>query len=201
MKKIFALLLTVSAATATQAQKMTPNRTPKTTVRQTPKTTVSQAQNTAGGAAFGKGVNYVNLGVGLGAQYGGGLPIGISYDRGVTDRISIGGQIDYYSWEYNTGYYKYTYRFMPIGLRGAYHFTELGDAEKLDVYAGLALGYFSTRFSSDAPSSFSYSDGYGSRIFLSAFAGGRYFFSPKAGVFGELGYGVAWLKAGVTLRF
>lgn len=156
---------------------------------------------TTGRLAFEKGANIVNLGIGLGAQYGGGLPLGLAYDQGVTDKFSLGAQIDYYSWEYRTGSYRYAYRFAPIAVRGAYHFTLTGEADKLDLYAGVALGYRASRFTSDAPPFVPYSDQYDSRLFYGIFAGGRYYVVPQVGIFSEIGYGVAWLKLGAVFRF
>ena len=39
-----------------------------------------------------------------------------------------------------------------------------------------------------------------SGVLVELFAGARYYFTDNFGVMGELGYGIAWLKLGVSLK-
>lgn len=69
-------------------------------------------------------------------------PISLSYEKAVTDKISVGGIVGYSSSQYNYGFggssYKWKYSYLFIGLRGNYNFAT---TEKFDPYAGLTLGY------------------------------------------------------------
>ena len=80
---------------------------------------------------------------------------------------------------------------------GTYHFVDLVD--KLDLYGGITLGA--------KIYTYSYYGGYEDSNKASMglldefFAGARYYFTDNFAVMGELGYGIAWLKAGVSLKF
>lgn len=160
-------------------------------------------------AQYAQGDKQLNVGIGLSSYYGGGLPIGASFEYGVTDVISVGAQIDYYSWSYDYGYLnfndRYRYTFIPIAVRGSYHVNELLNLgnEKLDLYAGVALGYYISRFSYDGPNAgvYNYNNSYGNRVLFGIHLGGRYYFKPNLGAFAELGYGVSALKIGATFKF
>lgn len=151
---------------------------------------------------YSQGAKLLNVGVGLGAGYGGGLPIGLAFDYGVTKNISVGVQADYMSWTYAGFGGDYSYRFIPVGVRGAYHFDGIGDPNKVDLYLGLVLGYWISSFT--APNGVNtslYNDAYGSKVLVGGIAGGRYMFTPKIGAFAELGYSVSYGKVGITFKF
>ncbi|WP_128546567.1 hypothetical protein [Larkinella soli] len=154
-------------------------------------------------AQYQKGDKLLNLGIGLGAYYGGGVPIGAAFEVGVTDEISVGAQVDFYTWGYNFGGYKWRYTFLPIAVRGSYHVNELLNLgnEKLDLYAGLALGYYVSSYSDNSGYSGFYDNAYGNKVLFGLHLGGRYYFKPNLAGFAELGYGVAPLKVGVTFKF
>ena len=76
-----------------------------------------------------------------------------------------------------------------LGARGAFHYQFV---EKLDTYAGLMLG-FDAVMSSGASAT--------SGLGFSGFLGGRYYIKPKLAIYSELGYGIAYLSAGVALKF
>ncbi len=170
-----------------------------------------------------------NFGVGLGNTYlysgnyfGPGfsyhsLPlINISGEYGITDAIGIGGVLGFstatstYSGSYFNGpngySYTDTYRwsFTIIGVRGAYHFAELIDNDKLDLYAGAMLGFnwSKAKYTSTDPYhpyAYNYKTS-GIGLAYSVFAGCRYRFTDNLGVFGELGYGVSILNIGLTYK-
>ena len=155
-------------------------------------------------AQYAQGDKLLNVGVGLSAYYGGGLPIGASFEYGVTDDISVGAQIDYYSWGYNFGAgYRYRYTFLPVAVRGSYHVNKLLNLnnDKLDLYGGAALGYYISSFSDNSGYSGIYYNDYGNRILFGIHLGARYYFKPTLGGFAELGYGVSALKIGVAFKF
>ncbi|GAB3925858.1 hypothetical protein [Larkinella terrae] len=154
-------------------------------------------------AQYQKGDKFLNAGIGLGAYYGGGVPIGASFEVGVTDEISVGAQVDFYTWGYNYVGYKWRYTFIPVAVRGSYHVNELLNLnnDKLDLYAGLALGYYISSYSDNSGYTGFYDNSYGNRVLFGLHIGGRYFFKPNIGAFAEVGYGVAPLKLGVTFKF
>jgi hypothetical protein len=65
----------------------------------------------------------INAGVGLGSTVGpgGGLPIGISADFGITDEISVGSYFGFVSNTETLGIAEATFTNLIIGARGAYH--------------------------------------------------------------------------------
>jgi hypothetical protein len=146
-------------------------------------------------AQYKKGDNLLNAGIGLGVFSYGGLPIGASYEHGITEDISVGGFFDYLSWK-NV----YTWRFLYFGVRGSYHFNELLklDNDKVDLYAGLGLGYYTVTTSDNLVSGY---NGYANSLFYNVHLGGRYYFANNIAGFAELGYGVSALRLGLTFKF
>jgi hypothetical protein len=146
---------------------------------------------------FSKGTSVLNAGVGLGS----GIPIEVSYERSILSdlihndngAIGIGA---YGSWYSNTAS-DWRYSHIVLGARGAFHYQFV---EKLDTYAGLMLGYniASAKWTGDGESIGTAS---ASAFDFSLFLGARYFFKPKFGIYAEAGYGIAFLSAGVTLKF
>ena len=155
--------------------------------------TVSNAQK----LGYSKGDKLLNIGLGLNSSYSGGLPIGISFEIGITDAISIGPNTDYFTYNYSG--YKFTALY--FGVRGSYHFNELLkiNDSKVDLYGGLNLGYRSFSWNDN----FTYSaDSYGSGIYLGGFIGGKYYFAEKVGGFVELGaIGSTNARIGVAFKF
>lgn len=154
-------------------------------------------------AQYEKGDKLLNVGIGLNSYYGGGIPIGVAFEYGVTDAISVGAQIDFSRWSYNFGGYKWSYTFVPVALRGSYHFGQLLNlnTDKLDLYGGAALGYYISSYSDNTGYSGIYDNSYGNKGLFGLFAGGRYYFKENIAGFAELGYGVSTLKVGATFKF
>jgi hypothetical protein len=180
--------------------------------------------------SFVKGQKDLDIGLGLGnnfySYYGNrtsALPaIGLSFDYGITDDISLGGYLGFAgaTWTYsgtdycnhgvgNGGWYNYTdtykWTFTIIGVRGAYHFAKLIPNDKIDLYAGLMLGddFAHESYSTTAPCSDHvafYTSTLGGFAW-SGFLGCRYRFNDHAGIFGELGYGISYLTIGFNYKF
>jgi hypothetical protein len=145
------------------------------------------------------------------------LPLfNVSGEYGITDAIGIGGYIGYsrattsYTGIFDNGsgsyYYTDTYKwsFTVMGVRGAYHFAEMIDNDKLDVYIGGMFGFNLARgtyTSTDRYIAHNYSHP-DSHVGLAynVFAGCRYHFSEMFGVFGEVGYGVSVFNIGITYK-
>ncbi|HNJ89029.1 MAG TPA: hypothetical protein PKO19_13645 [Chitinophagales bacterium] len=178
--------------------------------------------NRASAQAFYQGVNHLSLGVGFGgyldyAYTGSGdfshIPtLFASFDHGTIDdvfggNIGIGGFVGYSSAKYNYDYLGYhddsKWTYFAIGARGTYHY--ILDNENLDLYGGISIGVLSQSY--DYNSNYpwvgfdpnSYYDYNNMVLYSSACVGAKYMFSESLGAFAELGWDIAWLKAGVTL--
>ena len=144
---------------------------------------------------------YLNLGIGLATYYGGGLPVGASFEVDVKNNFSVGGSVDYFRYGYNNGY-NWHYNFAYLGARGSYHLGEaLGVTDKkFDPYIGATLGFRYAGYS-DTYGYDNYSSPYNSGLYLGVHLGSRYMFSEKVGGFAEVGYGVSALRLGLTAKF
>lgn len=161
-----------------------------------------------------KGQIKLNAGLGVGSYIkaaGGSTsfpPLTVSAEYAIDENITVGGLIGYAASEdtytYSYGGAKNTFKISNtlIGARVNYYFDV---NPKYDVYAGAMLGYdaVSSNFSS---SSSEYQNLLGdvntsvSGVLYGVHAGGRYNFSPATSVFAEIGYGIALLNLGVTLK-
>jgi hypothetical protein len=158
------------------------------------------AQTVSAQAEIDKGNVLLNGGLGFGYYYAGGVPILFSAEFAINDAITIGPYLGITSWRYKWGGERWSYTFIDFGARGAYHFSKHLNlnTDNLDLYGGVMLGYRAASYS--GPDWAGWSDPYPSKVTGGLFAGARYYFSDKFGVFGELGYGVAPLVLGVTLK-
>ena len=145
---------------------------------------------------------YLNAGIGVGAFTAGGIPIGVSLEVGIKENISVGGFLDYARYGYKFGGYKWRYNFIYFGARGSYHFGDLLQLanEKLDPYAGVSLGIRTASYS-DNDGAGTFNSPYSSGVITGLHAGAHYYLNNNLGGFAEVGYGVAALRLGVTLKF
>lgn len=148
---------------------------------------------------YDKADKLVNVGLGFGNYFAGGVPITASFEYFVNDAISVGPYIGFTSYNYAYSTYKYNYTFIDFGARGAYHFSKHIDmnTDKLDLYGALILGFTASSYSGG---SVGYNP-YGSRVRAGATAGARWYFTDGFSVNGEVGYGLAPLLLGVTFKF
>lgn len=150
----------------------------------------------------GHRTSYLNGGIGLASYWGGGIPIGVSFETTIMDNVSVGGSIDYAHYGRNYGGYKWNYNFIYAGARGSYHFGELLETgDKFDPYAGISLGFRYASYKDSYGYSNDYYNPYNSGLYLGIHVGGRYYFTDKIGGFAEVGYGVSALRLGVTAKF
>ncbi|MDJ1501365.1 hypothetical protein [Xanthocytophaga agilis] len=149
------------------------------------------------------GTKYLNAGVGIGSFNAGGIPLGVSFEYGLKNNISVGAFFDYARYGENYAGYKWHYTFLYFGGRASYHANELFGIsnEKLDVYGGLSLGFRSVSYKDNSGYYNDYYSPYNSSLILGLHAGARYMLSEKVGGFAEVGYGVAALRLGVTAKF
>jgi hypothetical protein len=170
-------------------------------------------------SAFEKGNIVANVGIGLGSYIGGSgykttvLPISVSAEYGlldITDKITlgVGGYLAYTANKYEETYailqtsysYAFKYSYFIIGARGIAHYKL---SEKFDPYLGVMLGYnvASSKYDGDNIPNYTPTAASAGGFSYSAFVGARYLFSEKIGVFAELGYGIAVLELGLTVKF
>lgn len=163
---------------------------------------LSYAQNDEG-LSFSKGTSDVNIGVGIGTFYWGsgvtntlGVNPTISYEYGITDKFSIGGNISYSAAKFSSFGDEIKYSGILIGPRGAYHFAT---SEKFDPYVGATLGYVIVSVTDNSGGAVAAK---ASGIGLGAFLGARYFPGSSFGFHAEIGYtSFSFLTAGVSFRF
>jgi hypothetical protein len=182
--------------------------------------------------SFDKGTTAINLGIGLGgyrygylnnynSNYNVSPTINASVEHGVgylgDGVIGIGGffgqkSVSYkYTSQIGSSTYNYDRKWTNtvVGLRGSFHYNEWHGNDKLDLYAGLMLGYNiggykdkSTRTVNGVTTTYdeTFQNNY-SFVTYSTYVGGRYFFSEKVGAYLELGWGVSAINLGATLKF
>ncbi len=155
------------------------------------------------GQGYKKGVNNLNIGVGMGLNGITGEsslpPISLGYQLGIAKNYSIGAIVGYSGSTNKVLTYEWTYTYIVVGGRGEYHFMKPTD--KLDAYAGGTLGY--TIVSVSEPDNLpSYVGGAigTSYLIYGAHAGIRYAFSKSFGAFAEVGYGIGLLTIGINLK-
>jgi hypothetical protein len=116
--------------------------------------------------------------------------------------LSFGGMFGFTQsrWNYWGNDYL-AYNVLVFGGRANYHFNF--EADKLDAYAGVTLGWEIGTWSSSNDADDSWLRYYGdySGFYFGFQAGARYFFARNIGVFAEAGYGLAYIKAGLALKF
>jgi len=160
---------------------------------------------------FNKGDKVVNLGIGIGntlyrgTYYTSGVPpISFSYEQGVADEIlekgviGVLGYVGYTSYKYDYLGWGYKYSNILVGAGGMFHYPLI---DKLDTYAGVLLGYnisSATEFGTSI--GWDYSATSGGFVF-SGFVGARYYFTEQFAAFAQVGYGVAYLTLGVSIKF
>lgn len=161
----------------------------------TPALILAQDSNEVPPTFRGEGAIDINAGLGLGTTLTGtGIPFNASLGYGINENISVGGYLGFAQTNEDFLGGTWTYTNLIIGARGAYHYPLVED---IDTYGGLMLGYNIASASWDGPGNPSASVG---GLSYSAFVGGRYHFTEKVGAFAELGYGIAYLQFGVTLK-
>ena len=172
----------------------------------------------AGSPAFKNGGIEIQAGVGFGfwGYYSGATmtvpPIIVSaeYQVLVAPQVPLsfgllagytGAQYKYDGGAGNT--YTDTFSFIVIGGRLSYHFIEFITVPNLDTYAGILLGYdiASVSYSGTGTYASGPIPGVTAGGFTYGFyAGARYYFTPNIGVYGELGYTLGYINAGLAVK-
>jgi len=169
---------------------------------------VSMAQS----SAYSSDDNLLNLGIGVGTPffgsgYSASIPVNptISYEKGITDAISVGAAASYarssYSFSGFDSSAPYTIKETAIyvGARASYHLGGLLDlGSDVDLYGGISAGYVIVNVSDNQGGFAATASGAGYGLF----AGGKYFFAPSVGVYAQIGYeSLSYLNVGVAFKF
>jgi len=144
-------------------------------------------------------------------------PVGLTYEYGISPKISAGIQVAYGTLKnvqtekdgMGTGKdYIVTQKMDQISaiLRGNYH---LGSSEKFDPYIGLGLGYgnFKYKSTSNDPSDTQadlayYNISVPGALGITGQVGAKYYFSSSVGAYAELGYlAGSFAQLGLTVKF
>ena len=161
--------------------------------------------------SFVKGDNVAGVSIGFGGYYSGTFykGSGISrmpfiaayYENCVKDNLwddksslGIGGMVGYTQIKIADWY---TVSDLILGVRGALHYAFV---DKLDTYTGLMLGYDIYNIKWADGSTTHIGEGT-SGLAISWFLGARYYFTDNFAAFAELGYGVAVINFGVSIKF
>jgi hypothetical protein len=148
------------------------------------------SQSGAQQPSFNKGDKVIDVTIGVPHLYGYGWgipPVIASFEMGIVDgildkaAIGVGGYAGFSSasWLGNS-YFNFHF-----GVKGAFHYPFV---DNLDTYAGILTGYTISDLAS-----------YG--LDWGGFVGLRYYFSDSFGVNAEAGYGVTFLRAGISFKF
>ncbi len=151
-------------------------------------------------AQYKKGDMLLNVGIGVGT-YSNFVPFNASFEYGFGKYISAGLQTDFYT--YYNGPGERTFTALPTSLRGSYHYGKhFLKNRKLELYAGLAVGFYSddrVDYRPERHPKYFYDSSNGPNLGL--YAGVKYLFTPKFGFYAEAGHNISWLKMGFAFRF
>lgn len=184
-----------------------------------------------GEKCFDESTHIINVGVGFGSRSYRAIYRGAGYHYGRTPAMSIsyeqpwpkklgpgylgvgayfGFQHENYNYTYdhlfgNSYYYKHKWNHYMIGGRAAYHWDVL-NSKNAEVYAGVIIGAriqthtYETNDPDPKNDPYSYSQGVAYPAY-SVFAGARWYFAKNVGLFAEVGYGISYANAGMSIKF
>lgn len=128
----------------------------------------------AGEKEFGKGQLFLTP---QAAYYSYAPNLGVSVEYALTENIGIGGSIMLAFWSAGGGVNKFSESLITPSIDAYYHFIKV-QVEKLDLFAGLSVGYSIYSLSVGIEST-EYNDAGSSGIYLSPILGIRYYLTPK----------------------
>ena len=131
----------------------------------------------AGEKEFGKGQLFLTP---QAAYYSYAPNLGVSVEYALTENIGIGGSLMFAFWSAEAFDVKISESLITPSLEAYYHFTEIA-AKKLDLFAGLSVGYSIYSYSWDI-SGYEWSDAGSSGLYLSPILGIRYYLTQKLAI-------------------
>jgi len=123
---------------------------------------------------FSKGRFFLTPQVGF-ASFAGGIPLGVNAEYALSENIGIGGTAMAQFWSDTWG----SMTWIMLSAEANYHFIKLA-ADKIDLYAGVGLGY--GIYSVSYTGMYSAGGTGASNLILEPIFGGRYYISPKMAV-------------------
>lgn len=125
--------------------------------------------------------------------------IGLQGETAINENVSIGGWVDTWSFGQTFGIggtaVGWDLRYFAFAATGAYHFA-IEEQPELDLFVGGAVGYFVVQ-SSTTGSTGNVFTGSGSRLFIGAHGGARYWFKENMAGLAQLGVGASYLTLGL----
>jgi hypothetical protein len=182
-------------------------------------TIVQQDRNNNIKPANSSAPKIINLGLGVGSFYGfdsyafrnsstSSIPpvsISVDFPSSKTDGLTFGGYFGYTSSKVTLrsdffGDYGWRSSYFILGGRATYAYN-LFNSQKTIPYGSVMLGYNVAKSSYFGDDTFNDGSSAAEGGFTySGAIGLRHMFNPKTGAFGELGYGIAYLTLGVSLK-
>ena len=148
---------------------------------------------------FKKGYTDIGVTVGLGGLGDAGVAFGGRFERAIkalpdlgNGTLGIGVSADVYSYSNRL----FTYRFIPIGVTGNYHFNL--ENKKIVPFIGAGLGFQVTSCDYKGTGNLNLCDN--SAIYFIGRAGARYFVKENLALYADVGAGAATLNIGVTFK-
>jgi hypothetical protein len=122
-------------------------------------------------------------------------PLQVSLEFPMSEKIGVGGLLGYAGSKWEGFGFKVTYSYILVGGRAYYH---LVNTDKMDAYGALTLGYniASSKISGAGLGTAASASG----LLWGGVVGMRYYLSDKFAVNGELGYGLAILTVGLSMK-
>jgi hypothetical protein len=161
---------------------------------------------------LGDKVICVGLGIGNTLYIGGSgystivPPISVSFEQAVVDDIfdkgvlGLIGSFGYtsYKFRYNMDNqdWGWNYHNIILGAGSLLHYPLI---DRLDTYLGVMLGYNFTTTAEYGDTGDNIPESVGGFVYA-GFIGGRYYFTDQFAAFAQLGYGIAYLTLGVSIR-
>ncbi|NIM13264.1 MAG: outer membrane beta-barrel protein [Candidatus Aminicenantes bacterium] len=131
----------------------------------------------AGEKEFGKGQLFLTPQF---AYYSYAPNFGVSLEYGLTQNIGIGGSLLFAFWSDEAFDVKISESLITPSFDIYYHFTKV-EVEKLDLFAGLSVGYSIYSYSFDI-GGFEWNDAGSSNIYLSPILGIKYYLTSKLAI-------------------
>ena len=156
-----------------------------------------------------KGTNIAMAGIGIGG-YGGGYSSSASptfsatYQRGLLENLgpgnlSVGGTVAFKTGKYDGFSSDVRWNYFAMAGRASYH-PHFVKSEKLDLFGGLGLGYYSANSKLETASHNDFSAN-ASAVAITFHVGARYAITDKMGAWLELGTELSLLSGGVAYKF
>lgn len=149
---------------------------------------------------FQKGTIFPHIATGL--AWKGGVPFVGGLDYMITDDISLGAEFSIFSFNEEFGFsdpYTIKYKVRSIGVRGAYHVSNTLDISdpNWDLYGGIYIGTVSLSAENEDGDTY---EGDTAIPGYTLFVGNRYLINEKVALFGEISYGLVFLKLGLSFK-